>query len=344
MHPGGVLAIVNPASSSGRTLRRVPALQRALASRIPEIQIRSTEGPGHATLLARRALEAGARLVVSVGGDGTNSEVLAGFVDGQGRNRFPDAELGLLHAGTGGDFLRHLGRRSADQAIDALAAGAATSVDYGVATYVDDDGRTAVRPFLNVASAGVSGLVDYHVRRSNRWLGPTATYLLGSVRGIVEFRAKPVAIAIDGGAPVELSMALGVVANGQYFGGGMWVAPRGRCDDGVFEILHTPGGSRAGLLSLLEPLELGRAELEPELGGRASDRRAPAGGARLRPPSGARPRDRPCAGGRGPAARGPRRGGRCRRPRRRARRCAGRSRRPRRHDRHGGGGRRGSGG
>ncbi|MBL8941849.1 MAG: diacylglycerol kinase family lipid kinase [Myxococcales bacterium] len=258
MHPGGVLAIVNPASSSGRTLRRVPALQRALASRIPEIQIRSTEGPGHATLLARRALEAGARLVVSVGGDGTNSEVLAGFVDGQGRNRFPDAELGLLHAGTGGDFLRHLGRRSADQAIDALAAGAATSVDYGVATYVDDDGRTAVRPFLNVASAGVSGLVDYHVRRSNRWLGPTATYLLGSVRGIVEFRAKPVAIAIDGGAPVELSMALGVVANGQYFGGGMWVAPRGRCDDGVFEILHTPGGSRAGLLSLLAQVFRGR--------------------------------------------------------------------------------------
>ncbi len=265
MHQGGVLAILNPASSSGRTLRRVPALQRALTARLPEIELRSTEGPGHATLLARRALEAGARLVVSIGGDGTNAEVLAGFVDERGRNRFPDAELGLLHAGTGGDFLRHLGRRAAEDAIEALAAGPAFAVDYGVASFVDDDGRPAVRPFLNVASAGVSGLVDYHVRRSNRWLGPTATYLLGSVRGIVEFRAKRVALAIDGGPAVELPMALGVVANGQYFGGGMWIAPRGRCDDGVFEILYTPGGSRAGLLALLAQVFRGRHVDAPQV-------------------------------------------------------------------------------
>ena len=40
-----------------------------------------TEAPRHATVLARTALERGASLVISVGGDGTNNEVLNGFVD-----------------------------------------------------------------------------------------------------------------------------------------------------------------------------------------------------------------------------------------------------------------------
>ncbi len=190
-------------------------------------------------------------MIVSVGGDGTNNEVLSGFVDDAGCNRFPEAELGLVHSGTGGDFLRHLGRRSPDQAIAALAEGPAAVIDYGVATYVDGHGRSATRPFLNVASAGISGLVDYHIRRSNRWLGPTATYLFGSLRGIAEFLAKPVSITIDGGVPTELPLSLAVVANGQYFGGGMWIAPRARCDDGLLEVLYTGGGSRLGLVGLL---------------------------------------------------------------------------------------------
>lgn len=251
MRPGGVLAIVNPASSNGRTLRRWPELQRALSSQIRDVEVRSTEAPGHATLLARRALEDGARLVISIGGDGTNNEVLCGFVDDDGRNRFPSAELGLVHGGTGGDFLRHLGRRAPAEAIAALAEGPAVAIDHGVASFVDAHGHPVTRPFLNVASAGISGLVDYHVRRSNRVLGPLATYALGSVRGIVEHTAKPVIVALDGEPVAEIPLALAVAANGQYFGGGMWIAPDGRCDDGLLDILYTAGGSRLGLVALL---------------------------------------------------------------------------------------------
>ncbi len=251
MRKGGVLAIVNPASSSGRTLRRWPALKSALVDALGEVEIRTTDGPGHATLLTRRGLEGGAGLVISIGGDGTNCEVLGGFVDDAGRNRFPEAELGLLHSGTGGDFLRHLGRRSAVDAIAALASGPAVTIDYGVASFVDTQGRPTTRPFLNVASAGLSGLVDELVRRPNRWLGPAATYVLGSVRGLMEYVARPVQITVDGGEPVTMPLALAVMANGQYFGGGMWIAPRARCDDGLLDVLYTPGRSRPGMVGLL---------------------------------------------------------------------------------------------
>lgn len=265
MRAGSVLAIVNPASSSGRTLRRWPDLQRALASRLGDIEFLATDAPGHATLLARRALEQGVRLVISIGGDGTNNEVLAGFVDDDGRNRFPDAELGLLHSGTGGDFLRHLGRCAPEQAIAALVDGPAHAIDYGVARYTDSSGHPAVRPFLNIASAGLSGLVDYHVRRSNRLLGATATYVLGSVRAIADLSAKRIVMTLDG-VPQELPLSLVVAANGQYFGGGMWIAPRARCDDGIFEVVHTGIASRLTMLAMLGKVFAGKHLAHEQVG------------------------------------------------------------------------------
>jgi diacylglycerol kinase (ATP) len=264
MQQAGVLAIVNPASSSGRTLKRWPDLQRALASRLGEVEFRATEAPGHATLLARRALEQGARLVIAIGGDGTNNEVLSGFVDDEGVNRFPDAELGLLHSGTGGDFTRHLGRCAPAQAIAALVDGPAHAIDYGVARYVDTAGHTAVRPFLNIASAGLSGLVDYHVRRSNRLLGATATYILGSVRAIADLSAKRIVMTLDG-VSQSLPQSLAVAANGQYFGGGMWIAPHARCDDGILDIVHTGIASRVTMLAMLGKVFAGKHLAHPQV-------------------------------------------------------------------------------
>ncbi len=249
--PPPVVAIVNPASSNGRTLKRWPALQQALRERLGAIDIVQTEAPGHATLLCRQALERGATQVLSVGGDGTNNEVLCGFVDEAGRNRFPEAELGLVPSGTGGDFVRHLGRRPIAQWLDVLGHGEATRVDYGVARFHDAAGRETVRPFLNIASAGISGLVDYHVRHSNKLLGPTATYLVGTLRGVIEHRPKRVRLRADDGPVREIALDLAVVANGQYFGGGMWIAPRARCADGELDALWTGDGSKLRFLGLL---------------------------------------------------------------------------------------------
>ena len=248
------VAIVNPASSNGRTLKRWPALQRALQDRLGDLQLVQTEAPGHATLLARRALEQGARLVISIGGDGTNNEVLCGFVDEHGDNRFPDAELGLIQGGTGGDFLRHLGPHGIEAQLAALAEGEAITIDYGVARFIDREGHPTTRPFLNVASAGISGLVDFYVGRSNKLLGPAATYVAGSLQGIWNHRGKAVKIRIDDGEEQEVPLDLAAVANGQYFGGGMWIAPRARCNDARFDLIWTGGLTRTKMIGLLAKL------------------------------------------------------------------------------------------
>jgi YegS/Rv2252/BmrU family lipid kinase len=244
--------IVNPASSNGKTLRRWPRIEHALRESLGDLDARLTEGPGDATHFAREALESGADLVVSVGGDGTNNEVLCGFVDDQGKNLFPRAELGLVASGTGGDFCRHLGPVSIEAQVARLARGSSRAIDYGITRFVANGGGPCVRPFLNVVSVGLSGLVArYTLAKPGKVAGARGTYLLGAVRGIVSYRNQPVRLALDGEAGEEVGLSVAAVANGQFFGGGMWIAPEAACDDGLLDLVWAEGISRTRMIGLL---------------------------------------------------------------------------------------------
>ena len=256
-----IVVIVNPTAGAGRALRRWTEVEPRMRGRWTNLQVVHTERPGHATEATRVALEDGVSLVVCVGGDGTSNEVLCGFVDEHGVNRFPDAELGLLGGGTGGDFLRQLGSPSWREQLAALEQ-PGSSIDYGVMRFIDHQGRRCTRPFLNAASAGLTGHVVARVLRagrvSRRVLGPQGIYLWSSVREIIAHRQQPVRIQVDDDEPSEIDLALVAITNGQYFGGGMWIAPNAELDDGRLEVLHSGGISTLTLLGLLSKIFSGR--------------------------------------------------------------------------------------
>src|SRR5437588_10592732 len=91
--------LVNPASDNGATGRRWPELAQRAARLGLEGETYYSERPGHLIELTRAAVDAGARRVVAVGGDGTLNEVVNGVA---GR----DAEMAMLPLGTGMDFVR----------------------------------------------------------------------------------------------------------------------------------------------------------------------------------------------------------------------------------------------
>jgi diacylglycerol kinase (ATP) len=230
-------AIVNPRSGGGKTAQRWPEVERQLREALPEFDSVHTDGPGSATTLARRALAEGVEQIVAVGGDGTVSEVVNGFFEGE-RSLAPDAVLALVMLGTGGDFRRSLGfPGTIDAYVRGLLEGPVRPIDVGRLTFVDHQGRTATRYFDNIASFGMSGAVVNAVNRatfSKRFGGKFAFKWASVVTGM-RHENQRVRLRVDDHFDQEVVFSTIAVCNGRYFGGGMHVAPKARLDDHVFD-------------------------------------------------------------------------------------------------------------
>jgi YegS/Rv2252/BmrU family lipid kinase len=249
------LVIVNPRSRNGATGRRFPRVERRLRALLGPIEVEHTRGPRDAERIAREGVRSGVERLLIAGGDGTLGEVVTGLL---AADLGAYAQLGLLPLGTGSDFVRSLGSpRRIEDAIACIASGRAHPVDAGRVQYLDEDGKDAVRYFANVASFGISGLVDEIVEHTTRRLGGGVAFLSGALRALLQYRSQRVAIRVDGETVYEGPLVLGTGANGSYFGGGMQVAPEARIDDGLLDVVVVAGLSRPRLLAKLPKIYRG---------------------------------------------------------------------------------------
>jgi YegS/Rv2252/BmrU family lipid kinase len=233
------VVVVNPLSQNGALGRRWDAVARSLTRAIGQFEAVRTEGPRDATRLTRAALADGADQVVAVGGDGTIHEVANGFFDGDKPVR-PEAALGIVPFGTGGDFRKTVGiPNDVDGAAAILKRGLRRTIDVGQLEYRQGDrnGAKASCLFINIASFGIAGLVDQIANSSSKRLGGKATFFLATVRAALRYKNQPVRLTLDGETTLELTIQNVAVANGRYFGGGMHVAPNATLDDGAFDVI-----------------------------------------------------------------------------------------------------------
>jgi YegS/Rv2252/BmrU family lipid kinase len=238
------LLIVNPRSGGGRTGKLFDEMRAPIQRALGEVDVAHTERPRHAVDLAREAALDGRETVVAVGGDGSVHEVVNGLMQARDRGA-AGTRLGIIGAGTGGDLCRTLKlSHRLDRYCAAIAGGSARPIDVGRFSYEKHDGTRAEAFFVNVLSAGMSGLVDQLVSETPRTLGNTLAYTMASLRGLARSRVGRVrCVASLGGESREEELATRTVAicNGRYFGGGMQVAPMARADDGVFEVIDLGG-------------------------------------------------------------------------------------------------------
>lgn len=229
--------IVNPRSANGATGRLFAEIAGAVRAAIGSFEHAFTTRPLEATELARGALAQGYELVVAVGGDGTANEVANGFFDEAGRPVREGAALGIIPRGTGGDFRRAFGWSARlDEAAARLRGEACRTIDLGRIAYTAHDGRPASRFFLNVASAGVSGRVDFEVNRASKALGGKVSFAVGTLKAMLRYRDVKMRVRFDDGAEEVLEATVIAAGNGQFFGGGMWIAPGARLDDEQFDV------------------------------------------------------------------------------------------------------------
>jgi len=226
--------ILNPVSDRGRAGKREGEVREALDKAGIRYDLVLTRRPGHATELARRAIEEGAAVVVAAGGDGTVNEVAQALVN-------TEVPLGVLPIGSGNDYARVLGiPKDLGAAAQRIAQGGTRRVDVG---------RTGGRFFLNSLGMGIDGQIALDYQRV-RFLHGEIGYLGATLFEIVRFRAFEVVVRGDGW---EFSGRLlsTAVMNGPYAGGGFYLAPEARPDDGLFDVVFIGNYPRLVRFSVL---------------------------------------------------------------------------------------------
>ena len=232
------LVIANPQSAGGSLGRKWEQLSTMITDHYGSFAHRFTESAGDATRIAREALETGDyEMIVAMGGDGTISEVVDGFFTEAGPVR-QETVFGVLPFGTGGDFRKTINvSKKLDEGAAQLRGKDTTEIDVGRLTYIDNQGIERIRHYVNIASFGISGLVDRYVNQSSKALGGALTFAICTVRASIKYNAQLARLRLDEQDPIEVTLQTVAVANGRYFGGGMQFAPGAKLDDGLFDVV-----------------------------------------------------------------------------------------------------------
>lgn len=234
--PFGVpLLVVNPRAGRGDQ-RIVERLVAALHARGVEPVVARTTRAGVAGTMARDAVLAGRRLVVAVGGDGTVHELVNGLIDARtGEAYGDDPVLGVVSNGSGCDLMRTFGLDVSPEVMaDHLVTADTLAIDLGRVRTTGPGGAERVRLFANVAEAGYGGTVTHLANRLPRRLG-RGRYGAAILGSAPRFRRVTATVTVDGGTVTE-PLCNVVVANGQFFGGGLKVAPRALPTDGRLNV------------------------------------------------------------------------------------------------------------
>ncbi len=202
-----------------------------LARRLGPVEAHFTEAPGHAAVLAREIAESGCTLLIAAGGDGTLNEVVNGVLAASA-----GAPVGLLPMASGGDFARTLGLFSMTAALDALAAGHSRCIDVFRARFRGPEGQASERCFVNAASIGLGALAAREVRGWRRAMPGSARYLAAAIPPLASGRSFRASFRAEGVPPASFDFTTAAVANGQYQGAGIRIAPEARIDDGLADI------------------------------------------------------------------------------------------------------------
>lgn len=230
------LLIINPVAGNGAAGRKRQEIEVLAEKFFSGHQTLVTKAPGQAADFARRALEAGVRKLICVGGDGTLNEVVNGLMSVKvEKKRRP--KLGYVPVGTGSDLARSMGlTENLENGLRNISIKDGKWVDLGRATFVGHDGETTRRYFINVLSFALGGEVAGRVNNSSKAMGGFLSFLWPTLTALFSFEKPLIRLKIDDKVDEKMVCWHVAIANGQYHGGGMRIAPDARVDDGRLRV------------------------------------------------------------------------------------------------------------
>ncbi len=231
------LVVVNPKASVGKSGKDWPLIKQTLINEGIEFDDVLTEYPRHAIEIVRNAIvEKGYRKFISVGGDGTNNEVINGIFT---QEAVPTTEITMatMPIGTGNDWRRTFDiPLEYDKVAKIIKAGHTYAHDIGKLTYYDD-GNTRIRYFLNAAGTGLDEMVCHSTNlMKQQGKGGTIRYLISLVKCILTYKVTHIQLTIDDELVFDDAILNLSIGNGRFNGGGMMTMPNAIPNDGLLDV------------------------------------------------------------------------------------------------------------
>lgn len=241
--------IINPAAGKGKHVAELTERIRfACTARAVDFLIYTTTRVGDATeAVQRMCADADTDTPLrfyACGGDGTLGEVTSGMAD------CPHAQLALIPAGTGNDFVRNFTENQNFFDINAQLDGTPAPID---ALRLDD------RWCINMINIGFDCEVVCKKEDLNKkpYIPSKLAYIAGVALTFFKMPGIRARVSVDGAPYETMPLQLTTMANGTCCGGGFRSNPRASLQDGSIDLLQINPVSRLAFLRLIGSYQKG---------------------------------------------------------------------------------------
>ncbi|TDQ00033.1 YegS/Rv2252/BmrU family lipid kinase [Halanaerobium saccharolyticum] len=220
-----IMAIVNPASAGGKTAELWPKKSRVFKREFKYFKEVYTETAGEAVEIARKAVSLNYDYLMAVGGDGTVNEIVNGMLAADLADNLKTKLIISAH-GTGSDLSRVLSLPKKTEAlIKRIKKNQSREVNLVKSSYLNHQGEKISRYFINIADCGMGAEVAKKLNASKKTIDGSLSYLFKLFQTLFSYQNKFVRVEADQNLIYEGLLNSVVIANGNYFGGGINIAP-----------------------------------------------------------------------------------------------------------------------
>lgn len=239
--------VINPASNRGSGAKCEPEIRQWLHQQKIEHEVLVTTQSSEALpYVVEKTFDHDA--IIAAGGDGTVHEVINGMMQARAKNGHSEnmASLGVLPIGSGNDFVKMLGIPvNLHKAFRILEQKKTMPVDIG---QISVDGNHT-RFFNNNIGVGFDAYVNYESIKIKHLRG-VAIYLTAVIKSLFKYQPPLMHVHINGETFSRRILML-TIGNGRCSGGGFYITPDAKIDDGLFDVCAVDAMSKSRMLTSL---------------------------------------------------------------------------------------------
>ena len=245
--------IINPIAGNGKLQEKLEkTIHLELKDKEINYEVYITKSKNDTRSFAERKCKENLQTVLySCGGDGTLHEIINAALG------YKHVSIGVIPVGSGNDFIKNFRNNTYFNDINLQTEGESIELDL---IKVNDEYAATV---LNI---GLDADVAFNMNKFKKIpfiQGPTR-YYLSIFYSLAGKLGKQIEVITDNDV-IKGTYLIGVVANGQYYGGGYKCAPKAELKDGILDLCFVENISRLKILNLLGSYKKGEHLENPKI-------------------------------------------------------------------------------